>query len=34
MLDPKNMTEFQKIVEGLRIIQSYLSAENPGRRRT
>lgn len=24
------MTSFQRIVEGLRIIQSYLSAENPG----
>jgi hypothetical protein len=30
MLDPKDMTLFQQVVEGLRIFQSYLSDENPG----
>ena len=30
MLDPKDMTPSQKIVEGLRILQGYLSDENPG----
>jgi hypothetical protein len=30
MLDPKDMTRFQKVVEGLRVIQSYLSNDNPG----
>jgi hypothetical protein len=30
MLDPKDMTEFQKIVEGLRVLQGYLSDENQG----
>ena len=30
MLKPKNMTEFQKIVTGLKIFEEYLSKENPG----
>ena len=30
MLDPKDMTEFQKTVEGLRVLQGYLNDENQG----
>lgn len=31
MIDPKTMTEFQKLVTGLRIIEQYLSPkDNPG----
>jgi len=30
VVDPKDMTDFQKIVEGLRVFQEYLSKKNPG----
>jgi hypothetical protein len=30
MLEPKDMTKFQKIVTGLKIIEEYLSADNQG----
>lgn len=30
MLEPHDMTEFQKITSGLKIIQEYLSKKNPG----
>jgi hypothetical protein len=30
MLEPKDMTSFQKFTSGLRIIEGYLSRENPG----
>lgn len=30
MLKPQDMTEFQKVIEGLKIFESYLSKDNPG----